>query len=162
MHCSFRKKCLERQKTNNRGALSGPTFLMIGWRSLFSSMLSPRVCRCGEEIAVCVMASLRLDSLISHVQYNTICELFTELQISHSGSVFHPLVTFHLFLLRQIVSQEYKMHHSQQYSDNLQFGMVLCQLAKPSAGAAASHIWGCGTDSVAQRCDIVWHSRVGT
>lgn len=68
MHCSLREKRLERQKSNNRGALSGPTFLMIGWRSLFSSVPSSRVGRCGEKIAVCVMAGLELKGLIRHVQ----------------------------------------------------------------------------------------------
>ncbi len=165
VHYSLREKCLERQKWNNRTTLSAQTFLMIGRRSLFSSMLRSRVGRCGEKIAVCVVADLELKGLIGHTRYGTmqILKLFTELSTFWEVLFLWCFISLLLRKCRSKLFARWKQARDSQWSShNLPFDEMLCHLANPSAGAAPSHIWGCGAGPMARECDIVWHSRVGT
>lgn len=135
---------LERQKSNNRRRLISQAFLMIGRRSLFCAVLNAGVSRCGGKIAVCVMAGLQLNALISHVQYNTIppCEAWlTERLISHPGSIWHLVLSWNFISFCCERSGRVTAANRQTRSDNLQFGVALGQLTRPSAGAAPSHIW---------------------
>lgn len=114
-------------------------FLVIGWRSPFCAALNAEVGRWGGKIAVCVMARLQLNVLISHAQYNTMPsyeDWLTELLISHSCS------TWHLFFSRNFNSSGRKTAANHQTQSNyLHFGVALGQLTRPSPGAAHSHIW---------------------
>lgn len=135
---------LERQKSNNRRRLISQAFLMIGRRSPFCAVLNAGVSRCGGKIAVCVMAGLQVNVLISHVQYNIIppCEAWlTELLISHPGSNWHLVLSWNFISFCCERSGRMTAANRQTQPDNLQFGVALSQLTRPSAGAAPSHIW---------------------
>lgn len=134
----------ERQKSNNRRRLISQAFLVIGRRSPFCAVLNAGVSRCGGKIAVCVMAALQVNVLISHGQYNTIppCEAWlTELLISHPGSIWHLVLSWNFISFCCERSGRMTAANRQTQSDNLQFGVALGQLTRPSAGAAPSHIW---------------------
>lgn len=140
MHHSLKEKCLERQKWNNRAALSTQTFLMFGWRSIFSSMLRLGVGRCRETIAVCDTADLRFKGLIRHILYSTI---LWKMEVKELSSSHYENDLYSCFFLWYLISISQSKHRRSRRTtaSNPQITCSLtrlfCHLVNPSAGASA-------------------------